>query len=724
METREEKLVRLGALRKIAKERGDAAVEQEVVDAQREVSQAERARTDFVAFCEYVLKDEATGGSIKLAPVHLMWIQFMALCWSLDLFPYILAPYGTGKCQPASQRVLLANGAWVRIVDLSGRDARVMAYDAQTGAFCPAAARGAPNGRRTVRRLTTWSGRVLEVTEQHPVWTPAGWVAAGTLEVGAWMAVAREVVPAESAALRPGEAELLGYFVGDGCTAANGSSCASNVTSGDPETRARVCAVAAELGFTAAERTYPKRTPRVVVNGGARAWLRAHGLAGGDAHTKRTPPAIFTAPTTDVAAYLGAYVTCDGTVCRKNRAVELYSVNEGLVRDAQHLFSRLGIVARLRRKRGRYLGEVHWSWRLVISGQANLQRLAEAVPLCGTKRRALEAAMRPFGTPTDGRAPLRSGDNFDVIPNAAYRPLLQRTAWWHKHHTGVSLDQQSRYGTSRTVVRRAAEAEGNAALLRLCDAHTFWDRVVAVEDLGGQETYALEVDGYQSYVTEDVVVHNTTLPGIALPLYLLGQNPLMRIKIISSKDEIATERVELIRQYIDESEEYHNVFPEIRRDKKKKWTAHKLYVERGTRAKDASVEAIGATASKIGSRSDFNVYDDLNDMKNTILQPKLRKQVWKNYTGVFHNRLEPKARRGVGVMTRWHVEDVYGMITADPRMARQYGFLIQAVNEDLTALDCEIILGKSPTGLPIKPRALRTNLEACLMNYEQGLLAA
>jgi hypothetical protein len=225
------------------------------------------------------------------------------------------------------------------------------------------------------------------------------------------------------------------------------------------------------------------------------------------------------------------------------------------------------------------------------------------------------------------------------------------------------------------------------------------------------------------YILAPFGAGKTTIPGIALPLYLLGQDPSLRIKIISAKDDLATERVEVIRQYIDESEEYHEVFPNVVRDPNKKWTAHKIFVKRPTRAKDASVQALGATATSIGGRSDFNVYDDLNDMKNTILQPKMRKTVHKQYTTVFHSRLESPPR-GAGIMTRWHVEDNFGMITKDPSMARQYGFLIQAVNEDLTALDCEIILGADPRLAPPRPAKGRNALDRALIQYEDLLLAA
>ena len=75
-------------------------------------------------------------------------------------------------------------------------------------------------------------------------------------------------------------------------------------------------------------------------------------------------------------------------------------------------------------------------------------------------------------------------------------------------------------------------------------------------------------------------------------------------------------------------------------------------------------------------------------------------------------------------MTRWHVEDTFGKITTDPEMVREYGFLIQAGDAEMAAIDCGVILGKSPDGyVPSRPVA-RSQLEACMKLYEDRLLRA
>ena len=125
----------------------------------------------------------------------------------------------------------------------------------------------------------------------------------------------------------------------------------------------------------------------------------------------------------------------------------------------------------------------------------------------------------------------------------------------------------------------------------------------------------------------------------------------------------------------------------------------------------------------------MNLYDDMNDLKNTVLEAKTRKKIFQQFQGVLHPRLEQKVDedgtvhvgRGVGVMTRWHVEDVYGLITRDKDMLNQFGFLIQSVADDLSCIECEILIGKPVDGLDRSRKAIRRPIDVLLEQYETGM---
>ncbi|HEX9441269.1 MAG TPA: LAGLIDADG family homing endonuclease, partial [Roseiflexaceae bacterium] len=89
-------------------------------------------------------------------------------------------------------------------------------------------------------------------------------------------------------------------------------------------------------------------------------------------------------------------LACDGSVSKKgaarsDAAVEYYSVNRDLLADVQHLLLRLGIQSRVQLKQGRYLGQIHYSWRLTITSQDDVARFARAIPIVGAKAQTLAA---------------------------------------------------------------------------------------------------------------------------------------------------------------------------------------------------------------------------------------------------------------------------------------------------------------------------------------------
>lgn len=190
----------------------------------------------------------------------------------------------------------------------------------------------------------------------------------------------------------------------------------------------------------------------------------------------------------------------------------------------------------------------------------------------------------------------------------------------------------------------------------------------------------------------------TALLGIGLPLFCFGINPGLRVTIISANDTIAQERVVLVRRYIDNSEEYRTLFPNVQADPDMGWTQRRLYLKRTTYSKDASLTASGAVGSIIGKRNDIFIFDDCNDLKNTIQQPKSRETIWMKYKGEYLSRLEPGGKIVI-IATRYHERDLIGNILADADMRRAYAFLIQRVTDDFKAIECETIV---PANIPEK----------------------
>jgi hypothetical protein len=209
----------------------------------------------------------------------------------------------------------------------------------------------------------------------------------------------------------------------------------------------------------------------------------------------------------------------------------------------------------------------------------------------------------------------------------------------------------------------------------------------------------------------------SAIMSIGVPLFCFGVDPSLRITVISANDTIAQERLVLIRQYIDHSEEYQELFPNVRSDPNKGWTQKRLFLERLTFSKDPSLSASGAIGSIIGKRNDLLIFDDINDAKNTIQQPKSREIIWTKYTGEYISRLEPGSKI-LMISTKWHEKDLVGNIMADPNMRRAYAFLTQRVSADFMSIECETII---PALMPAKVES-RLELAHLFNMHKKGII--
>lgn len=244
--------------------------------------------------------------------------------------------------------------------------------------------------------------------------------------------------------------------------------------------------------------------------------------------------------------------------------------------------------------------------------------------------------------------------------------------------------------------------------IKLAPIHLKW--VEHIEYAWSNGLHAIILAPYGSGKTSQI--------GVGIPLYLFGRDASLRMMLVSANDQIAKQRLLLIRQYIDNSEEYKRLFPNVQADIEMGWTKSEIYLKRPTYAKDASLSISGATGSKIGKRLDILILDDVNDAKNTIHQPRTRDVIWTNFTGVWTSRLEPGGKI-LCIATRWHEEDLVGRILNDDEMRSKYAFLIQRVTDDFEAIECETIVPANQVRNRVRHRS---NLEQLFEMHEQGII--
>jgi len=168
------------------------------------------------------------------------------------------------------------------------------------------------------------------------------------------------------------------------------------------------------------------------------------------------------------------------------------------------------------------------------------------------------------------------------------------------------------------------------------------------------EWHRLADSAQRTVIWSHVESGKTQQMGIARMIWLLGRDPTRRIAVVSNTYGQAEKVVRSIGQYIEQSEEVHSVFPNLR--PAEPWTSGQLFVQRPTRSKDPSVQACGVHGNITGSRLEAILLDDVLDFENTRTRT-LRQDLWEWYHATLVGRLTEWGRV-VAIGTAYHPDDL------------------------------------------------------------------
>jgi error-prone DNA polymerase len=215
------------------------------------------------------------------------------------------------------------------------------------------------------------------------------------------------------------------------------------------------------------------------------------GLGGRGARDKHLPAEVFELCAADVAFLLARLWDGDGTVSAAGH-ISYDTGSRELVDGVQHLLLRLGIVGRLYQRTRPYRDRSVTSYIVTITGHDNLRRFWKKIARYFPND-ARRAGVQALARGNRGRG------SCDIIPMGV-RSLIR--------------DERVR----RDVTWEELEA-GTGLSVRPATSDLYWDRVAAVEPVGKQETYDLEIEGDHNFLANDLVVHNSHSSSFALLAY-------------------------------------------------------------------------------------------------------------------------------------------------------------------------------------------------------------
>ncbi len=172
----------------------------------------------------------------------------------------------------------------------------------------------------------------------------------------------------------------------------------------------------------------------------------------------------------------------------------------------------------------------------------------------------------------------------------------------------------------------------------------------------------------------------------------IGNNPNIRVKIISGNDELANKRVAAIEEIIEFNKDYQRLYGELKPKKATNWGKTSFTVKRTMSGiKEPTLEGYGITSTGTGDRADLIVLDDIINARNALQFPAMRDTIKQIFWSDIMNWLSPRFGRMIYVCTLWHRDDLSSEIkqkitdgTTDFKM------LFYAINRECDSLWPEV----------------------------------
>lgn len=147
---------------------------------------------------------------------------------------------------------------------------------------------------------------------------------------------------------------------------------------------------------------------------------------------------------------------------------------------------------------------------------------------------------------------------------------------------------------------------------------------------------------------------------VVYPLWRIGNNPNIRILIVSNSAAQAQGFLREIKDKITKSVKYRKMFgelfPEDLKNPGEKWTDREIIVRRSATYKDPTVSAMGAGGAILSKRADIIICDDILNLDNTRTADQ-REKIKQWYNEVLMPVLEPDGII-INVGTAWNLEDL------------------------------------------------------------------
>src|SRR5438132_1965775 len=421
------------------------------------------------------------------------------------------------------------------------------------------------SGIKPCFKVTTRSGRSVEVTGHHPFLTVRGWQPLHDIVVGDRIAAPRVVnCFGSDSSMELGRIRLLAYFIAEGSltTATPGFTNVDPALVGD--FMDQISRHFPTLHVRRHRITYYSAGPRTGgrLKNPLALWLREFGLMGKLSDAKRFPECAWRWDRSRLAEFIKTLMSCDGTVYSLlgYPRIEFAVASQGLAEDLHHALVRFGIVAKLWKKKDR-------CWRVEITEPASVERYQREIGWIGEKANRFKSFTEP--RPSNiGQVPPQIWEDIRASAEARGLTVTQLSVLAGERGAGLrGFNPHRSRGITQGRLANYADVLRDRRLSQLASDQIYWDEVVSIIPTGEHQVYDLAVPETGNFVAQDILVHNTSLAlNIGLHAALETKKSIAIFSLEMSKEQL-TERLLTEQAQIDAQRLHRGLLTESELDR-------------------------------------------------------------------------------------------------------------------------------------------------------------
>lgn len=415
-----------------------------------------------------------------------------------------------GKCVHEDTLIITANRGPIKAKDIGNAD-ELITFDEQNGKLSTTRNWAIyDNGIKDCLKIKTRTGKVDSVTTNHPYLVIRDkmpeWVEAKDLSIGDRIAVPKNYDNVfsnnEEQLFDYEKYKLLGYLIADGGT---NYKHGVRFTNFSPITVLDIKNIVKKYNCHLTR--YDKGNYGITRNKGTQkenqviSLIKQHNL-NCLAINKKIPEQIYSASKKNLSYFISGMYDCDGWISKTKKGVQIgyCSASEDMIVGLKHLLIRFGIHAIVSKRRVKYKGEYdHIAYMLTIDNVIDAYKFHQEIPLL-SKQEKLNNILKSLQT---------TNSKITSIPKSFLPFLKQKIKDKKESLNKYGFALKNCYDPSLEKLSRINEKIQLKELDYLLNSDFLFDEVKEIEDIGKGQTYAITVPETHTFVTNDIITHNT-----------------------------------------------------------------------------------------------------------------------------------------------------------------------------------------------------------------------